>query len=536
MQLLLVYLQKLLNIGNSPCATWGILEGDGLKKTAIILMLVTIISKLLGFFREITMSYYYGASDVSDAYFVSLTIPVVVFSFIGLGISTGYIPMYSKIKEASGELEGQKFTNNLISFFIIISTVLVIVLEVFAEPVVKIFASGFEGKTLELAIKFTRITVLGIYFSGIISIYNGFLQLKNKYLIPALIGFIYNFAIISSIYISYLTNIIILAFGSVVAFIAQFFFLLLFVKKEGYNPNFYINFKDSNIIALGKISLPLIFGTAISQINVLIDKTIASNVAIGGISALNYADRLNSFILSTVVMSISISVYPMMSRSVAENNIGKLKLVISESITGISLLIVPATIGAVLYSSSLVKLLFGRGAFGIDAINTTTSALIFYSVGMMGIGLREILSKAFYSIQETRIPAFNAAIGMVLNIILNIILSRYLGIGGLALATSISATVTTFLLFVTLRKKIGPFGMKQISISFLKILFASLVMGFFSKTSFNYLTASLSQNLSLLLAIGVGAVTYFVIIYFMKIEDVDVIVGVIKKKFGRGAA
>ena len=111
-----------------------------------------------------------------------------------------------------------------------------------------------------------------------------------------------------------------------------------------------------------------------------------------------------------------------------------------------------------------------------------------------------------------------------------------MGIGGLALATSVAATFTTVLLFISLRKKIGPFGMKQISVSFLKILFASLVMGGLAKLSFNYLTVSLSQNLSLLMAIGVGVVSYFVIIYFMKIEDVDVIVGAIKKKLGRGAA
>jgi putative peptidoglycan lipid II flippase len=135
-----------------------------------------------------------------------------------------------------------------------------------------------------------------------------------------------------------------------------------------------------------------------------------------------------------------------------------------------------------------------------------------------------------------RTPMKNASIGMALNIVLNVLLSFFWGIGGLALATSISAILTSILMFISLRKKIGPFGMKQISISFLKILFASLVMGGLAKMSFNYLTASLSQNLSLLLAIGVGAVSYFVIIYFMKIEDVDVIVGAIKKKLGRGAA
>ncbi len=133
---------------------------------------------------------------------------------------------------------------------------------------------------------------------------------------------------------------------------------------------------------------------------------------------------------------------------------------------------------------------------------------------------------------DSKTPIINATIGVTLNIILNTILSKYLGIGGLALATSVSAIFTSSLLFISLRKKIGSFGMKQISISFLKILFASLIMGVLAKLSYNYLTTALSQNLSLLLAIGVGAVSYFVIIYFMKIEDVDVIVGAIKKKLG----
>ncbi len=122
---------------------------------------------------------------------------------------------------------------------------------------------------------------------------------------------------------------------------------------------------------------------------------------------------------------------------------------------------------------------------------------------------------------------------MFLNIVLNIVLSKYLGIGGLALATSIAATVTTIFLFISLRKKIGPFGMKTISVSFIKILFASLIMGGLSKFSFNYLTTYFSQNFSLLLAICIGAVVYFIIIYFMKINEVDLITEAMKKKFGK---
>lgn len=149
---------------------------------------------------------------------------------------------------------------------------------------------------------------------------------------------------------------------------------------------------------------------------------------------------------------------------------------------------------------------------------------------MVGFGLREVLSRAFYSLQDTRTPMVNAAVSVAMNIVLNIILSRFLGIGGLALATSISAVFCTVLLFISLRKKVGPFGMKNITVSFIKILLASLVMGVLAKLTYSLLHNTISANISLILAIGIGALVYFAIIYFMKIEEVDVVVNALKNK------
>jgi len=189
-----------------------------------------------------------------------------------------------------------------------------------------------------------------------------------------------------------------------------------------------------------------------------------------------------------------------------------------------------------IFAEPIVKLLFGRGAFDTQAISMTSYALFFYSIGMVGFGLMEVLSRAFYAMQDTKTPMINAAIAMVMNIILNIILSKFLGIGGLALATSISAIFCTALLFISLRKKIGPFGMKSITISFIKILCASLMMGVIAKVSYNTLLNSINANLSLILSIGIGAVTYFFIIYFMKIEEVDTVVNAIKRKMIKTAS
>ena len=122
-----------------------------------------------------------------------------------------------------------------------------------------------------------------------------------------------------------------------------------------------------------------------------------------------------------------------------------------------------------IFSKEIVSLLFGKGAFPQEAISMTGNALFYYSVGMIAFGLRDILSRGFYALQDTKTPMINATVAVVLNIVLNIILSKYLGIGGLALATSISAIVGKGLLFITLRRKIGGFGLKEISKSFIKI-------------------------------------------------------------------
>lgn len=160
----------------------------------------------------------------------------------------------------------------------------------------------------------------------------------------------------------------------------------------------------------------------------------------------------------------------------------------------------------------------------------TANALFYYSIGMIAFGLRDILSRTFYALQDTKTPMINATIAVIINIVLNFILSKYLGIGGLALATSIAAIVGTSLFFITLRKKIGGFGLKEISKSFVKICVASVLMGFIALGSFNFFSRSMRENLALILAMGVGALAYAILIYFMRIPEVDRSIEVMKKK------
>lgn len=503
-----------------------------MKRTALMVMAITILSKVLGFGREIVLSYVYGASAITDAYIISQTIPVVIFSFISAGIATGFIPMYSRISKAEGQLAANKYTNNLSNALLLLASIIVVFVLLFTQPIVKLFASGFSGETLDLAINFTRISIFGVYFTALISIFSGYLQVHDNYMIPALVGIPMNLIIIASLFISTKTNIYMLAIGSVLATASQLLLLVPFVRKTSYKYQPIFSLKDEHIKNMVIIALPVIIGQSVNQINVLVDRTLASGIAVGGISALNYASRLNDFVQSLFVASITTVMYPMISKMAAAKNMKGLKSYVSEAISTINLLVIPATIGAMIFSKEIVALLFGRGAFTPEAVAMTGNALFYYSIGMIAFGLRDILSRAFYALQDTKTPMINATIAVVINIVLNIVLSRFLGIGGLALATSISGIVSAFLMFITLRKKIGPFGLKEISISFIKISIASVLMGLIAYTSFSFLGSLVSQNLALILAIGVGALVYAIFIYFMKIPEVDRTLDTVKKRIG----
>ena len=503
--------------------------GDSMKKAVVILMFLTFISKILGFTRDITLSYFFGATAISDVYIISLTIPTVIFGIIGNGISSGLIPMYIQIESNYGTKKAHYFTNNILNFVILLCLIIFIICMLFTEPIVKLFASGFVGESLNLAINFTRITMAGIFFTGIIYVLTPFLQIKRIFIITSLIGLPSNLIMIGSFFIGSQSNIYVLAFGSLIAIGSQFLLICILSYKSNYRYSPRLDFKDSNMKKMFFLALPIILGSSVSQINILIDRTLASRIVEGGISALNYASTLNLSVLGIAVSPIIAVLFPKISRMVEKGNIEEMKMVLSSSINTITLLVFPATVGFMLFADPIIQLLFGRGEFDSLALLKTSQALFFYSIGLIGLCLRELFANTFYSLHDTKTPMINATIALIINIVLNIVLSWFMGLNGLALATSIATLVGFMLLFNSLRKRIGNLVSKKSSISFLKIGFASLIMGGVSKLAYNLLLNIINQSFSLLLAIFIGGVVYLAIICAMKIVEIKMIAFEVKK-------
>lgn len=504
-----------------------------MKKTAIGLMILTIFMKCFGFARDVVLAYAYGATSISDAYLIALTIPGVAFSIVATSLATTFVPIYSRLESESKD-RANKFASRLVVVVLGLCLTLILLAEIFTEPLVKVFASGFTGETLDLAVSFTRITVIGIIFTALTNIFVGYLHVNSKFNVPASMGLPYNIVIIAFTFLSlWMKNPVVMVWGLLLGMASQFVYVGMFAKRLGFKFGVGKTFKDHEIKVLLLLAIPVIMGSGVNQINALIDKTLASQIAEGAISALTYASRLNGFVQGIFASAIAVVIYPLITKMVLAKDKKGIVDSLSESVISTSVIILPITVGAMIFARQAVELLFGRGSFNEEAVNLTTNALFFYAIGMTAFGLRDVLNRYFFAYQDTKTPIVNAAIGVAINIVLNLMLYKVMGVGGLALATSISAIVTTMLQFVSLRKKIGPFGMLGIIKSFGKMCFASIIMGIVAKLGYNMVVAVVGQNLAFVVAIGVGAICYFAIIYFMKIEEVDILVQGVKAKLKR---
>lgn len=503
-----------------------------MKKTAILVIIITIASKFMGLLRDVILSYIYGASNISDAYIISSSIPLILFSFVGVGLVTSYIPIYTTIQQQEDTEQANRFTSNLVNFTILILSFIVIIVFINSNFIVKLFASGFEGDTLKLASNFVKISIFGIYFTTLVHIFGAYSQIKNNYIAPSIMVIIMNVVSIISIYLSSIVNIYILPFGVVISIISQIFILIPVIRSKGYKHKIFINFKDKYLLKMIYLSIPVVLGTSVNQINQLVDRTLASRIVVGGISALNYSSKIGLLIQGIFVMSITGMIYPQMSMLSSKNDAASLKKVLMKTVNIITLLVIPSSIGIMFFSEQLVEVLFGRGAFGSTEIQMTTNALFYYTIGMFGFALREIFSKVFYSLHDTRTPMINSAIGMVSNIVLNILLSRFMGISGLALATSISSYIIVLLMAVNLRRRIGNMFLLEYSKLLMKVISVSLITILAANYLYDLLIMLIeSTEIVLILVIMVSVVVYTLLVLFMKISEIDDITNFIRRKY-----
>ncbi|HHV25852.1 MAG TPA: murein biosynthesis integral membrane protein MurJ [Tissierellia bacterium] len=505
-------------------------------KSAAIIMFFTLASKFLGFLREVLIAKKFGSGWETDTYFIAMTATTMIMGMVGAALNTTVIPLFSEIEVRHGKERKIDYMNNILNVVFFIAIIIMVLGWIFSPAIIRILAKGFEGEQFELAVKLNRIGLPIVLFMGTTYILKGFLESNENFIAPAAMSLPFNLIyIVFLLFFSKQFGIKGLMVTSVIASASQAVLQVPSTRRLGYKYQFKFDLKDRYLDKALMLTIPVLIGSAIDDINAIVDKTLASDLATGSISALTYANRIKSIVLGVFVMAIATVIFPMISKESSKDNMDSLKKIMGYGINIVLIITIPATIGLIVLAEPFVRIFFQRGAFNSTATLMTSQAVTFYSIGMVGMALKIMLSKVFYSIQDTRTPMINGAIAVGINIGLNLILVRFMAHRGLALATSISAIFTTLLLINSLRKKLGNMDIKNYLSCFIKSTIASIVMGIVVYAIYNGLYPILGSRkildlIAFLLSVGIGSVIYFGLCYLFKIEEINFIMDRIKLK------
>jgi putative peptidoglycan lipid II flippase len=446
----------------------------------------TILSRLLGYVRDVLIAMFLGAGPLADVFFVAFRIPNTFRRLFSEGtFNAAFVPSYSSV---SGDKKiSQKFANNIFNLLIIGLFFLVFVIEIMMPLFVFLIAPGFEGdyQKMELTITLTRITFPFLMFISLASFFSAILNSHNKFAVASASAIILNILLIGVLLLGKILNdklVYYLSYAVTISGILQFVFLYFFVKKY-FSPRIILSFKiDDKIKFFFRKLLPSIFSSGVTQINILVGTIIASFQA-SAVSYLYYADRIYQINLAIAGIAIGTVILPQLSKHVLSNKKEKIRLIQNKALELSLFLSIPATIALLIASEEIISSLFGYGSFDESSVKNSAKALFYFAIGLPAFSLIKVFSAFFFARQNTKVPFYISLTSVLLNISISVIFFKEVGFIIIPIATTISSWFNGIFLFIFLKKN-RLFNFNLIFIDrFIKTLVASFLMGIF----FNYL-------------------------------------------------
>ncbi len=484
------------------------MSNSSLIKSTGVIGIATALSRILGFVRDIVIANFFGTSLPAQAFFVAFRIPNSLRDLVGEGATNAAIvPVLTEYKTKGQEQTFLHISRVLFNVSFSALSVLTILGIIFSPLIVRIIAPGFikDPSTLNLTIQLNRLIFPYLILIGLSAYTMGILNTLKHFASPAFGPCLLNLAmILSAVLLCPRFGIAGLVIGVLAGGGLQLLLNMLAMYKKGVTINFKSGFRHPAVKKMGLLLIPRAFGSAIYQINIFVDTMLASLtwiVGSGGVAALYYANRLIQFPLAIFGLALAQAALPKMSQEFSMKDIPRLKDTLSFSLRVTFLIMLPASVGLAILGAPIIKILFQRGEFTEYSTYITESALFFYAFGLCAYSGIKLLVTCFYSMQDTATPVKTAFFAVILNIILNLILMWPLKLGGLALATSISATFNFVILYVILKSRLGHLGTGEIINSFLRVASATIVMGLVLKMLSYYCLSVKTLFLSVILGV-----------------------------------
>jgi putative peptidoglycan lipid II flippase len=521
-------------------------ENVKVAKAAGVVGAATLASRIMGYIRDMVMSWAFGTGLAADAFYVAYRIPNLLRELLAEGsMSAAFIPVFTETLTNESKESAHRLANAVFARLLMILVVLTGLGIVFAPAVIDVIAWGWVHKAgnedkYDLGVTLTRLMFPYLLFIGVAALAMGILNSLRAFLTPALSPVMLNVMVISAVLLSlrYLQQPILgVAAGVVLGGLFQFLIQVPGLRREGMMLRPQFKPGHPGVGRIGRLIGPVFFSSSVNQLNIFMNTIFASFLATGSITYLFYGMRFIHFPLGIFGIAIATAVLPTMSAQAARREMAEFRDTLSLGLRLVLFIMFPAMAGLISLRVPIVNLLLQHGQFNQASTEGVALALLCYAVGLWAFAGVRVVVQAFYAIQDTRTPVLIALVSLITNIALSalFVFKTPLAHGGLALATSLAAMLNISLLTVQLRKKIGRIDASRILRSLVRIIPASIAMGMIGWwVSTNPLWQGRGHSLykaGLLAGTMGGSVLFYIgVMAMLKSEELQFMWEVVKRK------
>lgn len=442
---------------------------------SIIVTLVSVIGKFIGFGRDAVIASYYGADWQTDAFFLAQSMPGVVFPAVCNSLSTAFLTVYVT-KCVEEQKEADIYGSKAITFSALLAIILSSIAIILAPLFVPLFAPGFTTDQSVLAVHLTRITMSTFVLIMLEYMLGSVLSAKKKFYGAQVAALFFNASIILiTIILGKHQGMDALTYTVVIGHIIQIV-LLVFFTRGNLRYSFSLKIYDDDMKSLVKLTMPIILGNSIVQVNNIVDKILSSLFGSGAMSALSYSNTLNRFVTGIVITTLSTVIYPVLTEHFSKGKTADFSSTIKRSISIGFIILLPVSIITTTCASDVVNIVYHRGSFDNNAAELTSSTLSFYGMMYVFAAIQEIVTRAFYGMKDTKTPLRVATIAIIGNSVLSYIFSKTIGFGGIALGTTVSTVLAAILLIASLKKRVKGINLAELISSLWKFVISALIM------------------------------------------------------------
>lgn len=507
-------------------------------KTISMVMILTLLGKVMGLYRDHLLAVHYGMGMEANAFYTASRIPRVFFDAVfASAISACFIPVFSEYLTKEGKEKAFSFSRAFLTVMGVLTAVLSVVGMVCSGALVELFADGYDAQTAALATSLTRIMFPTVFFTGIAFSFVGILQSLDEFKIPALISAVSNAVII--VYFLFLDKsfgIYGLAVAFLVGWLLQAVVQVPSLRRLDFRYRPAWEIRSEGMKKVFALMGPVMVSTWVQPINLTINSKFGSRLYAGaGVSAIEYATNLYLVIAGVFILSITNVIFPKLSRLSAGGEGSAVRETVRQTLHSSLFFVLPMSAGLMVVAEPLISFLYGGGAFDQFSVEITSSALALVSLGMAGYAVQNILSRVYFARQNGRVPLITGAISILINLDLCMVLTDVMQVDGLAVASSVSATVYALLLLVPLLREDKELLGGNFVTDLLKMLLATVGMALAAGSVCQLVSAvmpagKLTTLVGLGVSAGVGMVVYALLVLLLGVPEAKMVLSLVKKR------